>query len=225
MIQAGFYILTLIMIVLISLLVRKSQNPGKTILIYTSIVVIWIVYITLMSRSGILVDMGLPPKVPLLVVLPILVTIIVVITRKSFTSVLNNNSLHLPIYFQSFRIFVELLIFFAAQKNIFPKLATVEGLNFDIVTGLSAIAFGLFIQKNPKQLNLLLGWNIMGLLILALTIFSFVYSYYFGDFLKLNPAFEFVQLPYLFLPAVLMPCAVFLHLFSIGQILLKKKSV
>jgi hypothetical protein len=62
----------------------------------------------------------------------------------------------------------------------------------------------------------------VSLLVLALTVYSFVSTYYFTDYVTLTGKMEFVQFPYLLLASVLLPIAIFLHVFSMRQLLVLK---
>jgi len=57
------------------------------------------------------------------------------------------------------------------------------------------------------------------------TAYSFISTYYFTDFSATNKGGRsFVDFPYLFLAAVLLPAAVFLHVFSLRQVIGKLRT-
>ena len=131
---------------------------------------------------------------------------------------LHKTPLYYPIFLQSFRIGVELLIYFTFLEGVFPKRVTFEGLNFDIVVGLSAIGIGWAVYKGKIGRKGVLVWNIVSLCVLALTVFSFNWSYYFNRNELSEAAMKFIEFPYLLLAACLLPIAIFLHVFSIRQL-------
>ncbi|MCB9261425.1 MAG: hypothetical protein H6607_03545 [Flavobacteriales bacterium] len=222
MVSIGFYALTIIMVSSIGLLIYQSTKSKKALLIFVSLMAVWFTYVYLISKFGILNNLAMPPKVPVLVVLPIMAILIGVVFSNRFKPVLTNSSLYKPVFFQSFRILVELLIFGAYLKGVFPKQATFEGYNFDILVGISAVIIGFLLWKTKLRKKALLAWNISGFAILFITVFSFVYSFYFTDFIEDVNHFPFVEMPNILLASFLMPMAVFLHLFSIRQCMLQK---
>lgn len=186
--------------------------------VFLAAVLGWIGYIVVLSSRGVLNDFGLPPRVPLLIVIPAITAIVFVTGKSSFKNILVNTRLHLPVYLQSFRIFVELLIYGAFLEGVFPEQATMNGLNFDILVGISAPVIGLLIQYNKIRVKALIVWNIIALVILAVTVYSFISTYYFTDYLsRIGSNKSFVDFPYLLLPSVLLPVAIFLHVISIRQ--------
>lgn len=133
-------------------------------------------------------------------------------------SAFTNNPPYLPIALQSFRIFVELLIYATYLKGIFPQRATFEGLNFDILVGISALFVSAAAYKGIIKNRAMLIWNLVSLCILFVTVYSFISTYYFTDFASSGSAYQFVEMPYLLLASVLLPVAIFLYAFSIKQL-------
>ncbi len=219
MVQTGFYILTAIALSMLVLLFKNDAAPQKATRVYFLLCSIWGAYLLALNGLHVLDHFGLPPRVVLLIVLPAVIGIIYATGRKSFLVVLKQTPLHLPVFLQSFRILVELLIYGAFLEGVFPERATFKGLNYDILVGLSAIIVGLLVLQNKFSPEMLLGWNIVSLLILSVTVYSFISTYYFTDYLLIQVGGKsFVDFPYLLLASVLLPIAIFLHVFSIRQI-------
>ncbi len=225
MIQAGFYTLTGAVLLALIFVIKNHIAPRKSIAGYLTICAIWIVYLSLLSATGVLDNFGLPPRVVLLIVMPAVAGIILLSGRKSFRVILQQTSLHFPVYLQSFRIIVELLIYGAFLQGVFPERATFKGLNYDILVGISSLIMGILVQRRKVGAIGLLIWNAVSLLILSVTAYSFISTYYFTDFLGTNKGGRsFVDFPYLFLAAVLLPAAVFLHVFSLRQVIGKLRT-
>ena len=199
-------------------LLNFSERRRSLFLAYGILLTVWIFYLIAIALSGILADFGLPPRVPLLIVIPAIVGIIVITGRQSFAGVLKRTPRHWPVYLQSFRIVVELLIFGAFIEGIFPERATFKGLNFDILVGISAPVIAFLYQHRKLSDKGLLIWNVIAMVILSVTVYSFISTYYFSDYLQTTGNPDFVKLPYLLLAGVLLPVAVFLHVFSLRQL-------
>ena len=219
MVEVSYYLLSLYAIgMLVYLLKDPALRKG-----FVAFLGIWGVYILGLSQTGVLQEFGFPPRVPILIVLPMLAFIIFITSRQSFRETIQNTPLHIPIFMQSFRILVELSIYATFMKGIFPQRATFAGLNFDILVGISALVVGFLAYKkilNPQGIFI---WNLISLGVLGLTVFSFISSYYFLGFANTALGGQFVQFPYLLLASLLLPTAVFLHVVSIRQVLLQKR--
>ncbi len=219
-VQIGFYVLSALVFLMIFGLFKYADDPRRLTARYMIAGWVWLIYLVFLSRAGVLEDFGLPPRIPLLLAIPAVVAGILFTGTRSFKSVLERMPLHIPVFLTSFRILVELLIYGAYRNGVFPQRVTFEGLNFDIVVGVSALVVGVLLLNKKFSLKGLLLWNVASLLVLAFTVYSFVSSYYFGDYVDSAMKMEFVHFPYLLLASVLLPMAVFLHVISIRQVLL-----
>lgn len=218
MVEAAFYLLSLAAIAMLLALFGKYSH-GKIIRPFAGWIVGWLAYLSLLDYSDILKNFDLPPRIPLLVVIPAIILIVVIAKRKPMVVLLEAIPLHWAVFLQSFRIFVELLIYATFLEGIFPQRATFQGLNYDIVVGISALPMGLLVMKGIITNRGILVWNMVSLGILSLTVYSFISTYYFSDYPLTNDTMKFVELPYLLLASVLLPTAIFLHVFSIRQVL------
>lgn len=221
MVEIGFYSLSFLAVSMLLLLFKNYSFPQKAAWLYGGFA-LWLGYLMILDRAKILQDFGLPPRIPILVVIPIISLVIFFINRRSIRKALTT-PLYVPIALQSFRIIVELLIYATFLKGIFPEKATFDGLNFDILVGFSAIFISWGVVKGIITPRGILIWNIAGLLVLTLTVYSFISSFYVDGFISADSPFRFVQFPYLLLASVLLPIAVGLHAFSIKQVLIRKR--
>ncbi|MEQ9424959.1 MAG: hypothetical protein RJQ09_11105 [Cyclobacteriaceae bacterium] len=220
MVVFGFYGLSVIMVLAFWVVVQKSSaDEASKVWFYKKYILwftVWISYLLLISSLGFLNSFALPPRIPLMVVLPSIVAMILVLRSKHFQHVIGSIPAHVILYLQSFRILVELLIYGAFLNGVFPKAVTFEGTNFDILVGISALLIGFLSSKNSIKPTVALTWNIISIAILGVTVATFIYTYYFSG-VQLPFASEFASMPYLLLPGVLLPFAIFLHAISIKQ--------
>jgi hypothetical protein len=223
MVQIAFYVLTIAAIAMLFLIFKNSIPHPKVAKSYTLVCLIWLIYVVILNRLGILQNFDLPPRVPLFLVIPAVTAIIVITGRKSFATILQVTPLHIPVLLQSFRIFVEILIYEAFLEGVFPERATFKGINFDILVGISSVVIGIMVFKKRVGSKVLLTWNVISLMVLTVTVYSFISTYYFTDYLtNLQQGVKsFVDFPYLLLASVLLPIAVFLHVFSIRQAIIQ----
>lgn len=221
MVAIGFCLLSVVMFCSMFYVLGQSVDRKRLIRNYVLYFAIWLGYIFVLSNTGLLDVFSLPPRVPLFIIVPSIIICIVVTGRPAFKEIMAKLPVTFAVYIQSFRILVELLIYGAFVKGIFPQAVTFEGTNFDILVGLSALVVGFLVQRHLIDKKGLLVWNIVSLCILTLTGYSFISSYYFYDMVNLEQALRFVRFPYLLLPSVLLPFAMFYHTLSIRQLMLK----
>ena len=99
---------------------------------------------------------------------------------------------------------------------------TFEGRNFDILSGISApIIYYFAFAKGNTNKALLVTWNIACILLLvnivAIAILSTPYPFQKFGFDQPNVAIFY--LPYIWLPAVVVPIVLFAHVASLRQLL------
>lgn len=136
------------------------------------------------------------------------------------------------ILLQSFRIFVEIVLYYLAMTPHLPQLLTFEGRNFDILIGLSAPVVGHFVHhaKTPTAKSLMRKvtyiWNILGLILITNVVVNGILSAptpfqrIFAD--PSNTAFG--HFPFIWLPAFLVPMAYLLHFLSLKKLSLDRKN-
>ena len=230
MLQAGHYILLVVILVIMGAGFHRAGqklNSKKTLYWYASFMSFWVLYVIEMSSSDFLADFSLPPKVVVFVILPAFVFITLFFTLKRFSTTIAAFPITLTVYYQAFRVVVELLILGLYKEGVGPELVTFEGRNFDILAGLTApvIAY-LAYHKKLISHQVVIAWNIFGLLLLANIVFIFqslIIKPEFWGFVEVPVSLDFTRLPYIFIAAVFMPSAVFMHVFSIRKSLMAIK--
>jgi hypothetical protein len=183
---------------------------------------LWQVFICSTASTGIFKSYDFPPLFALTFIIPsFLFTGIFLFNNRNKQWITSIPESWL-IYFQSFRVFVEILFVLALAKGIFNHHVTIEGYNYDMIFAFTSpiIAF-LVYHKKVLFRSFLLIWNYLGLGVLASVIFLFLASMYqptiFGSDLPLLPL-ESMTYPYILIAGFLMPTAVFLHVLSIIQL-------
>lgn len=229
MLQSGHYLLLIIILIIIGWGFNKAalnagysdEKRARFNRGYVLVMTAWIIYSSALAATGFLQDFSLPPRLPLFIVLPAFGIIALFFTRKKFIPVIAAFPIALTVYYQSFRIVVELLIWGLYQKGIGPELVTFEGRNFDILAGLSAPIVG-YLAYNRKVIShkVVIAWNICCLLLLANIVFIFISLIVLPSFwgYEVTPvSAEFPTVPYIFIASAFMPTAVFMHVFSIKK--------
>lgn len=200
----------------------SKERRGRFLGGYAGLMLLFIVSTGALALTDFYKSFSLPPRLVLLGALPAFAIIIYYYAAPRFKDITAAFPLLFTIYFQSFRIIVELLIHGAYQKGLGPVIVTYEGRNFDIIAGLSAPLVGWMYSRGLLSKKLVLTWNILCLMLLANIVFIFIS-------LMVNPQFweyetppvsmDFLTVPYVYIAAVYMPVAVFIHVMSIKKLL------
>lgn len=230
MLEAGYIVLTLVMGIAVligyhKILNKIEENPAEGrkkmrngILIFGA----WMIYLLIMGKSSFLQNYELPPRFPIFLILPAFLFIAFFLYRNRNSKMFSSIPRSWLVYIQSFRILVEMLFVGTVAKGILHPEVTIEGYNYDMVFGASALVVG-FLVFNLKMFSekLALYWNYLGLAVLISIIYLFTTTVFvpslWGSETSLA-SYEFASYPYVLVPGFLMPLAVFLHLFSIIQL-------
>lgn len=186
--------------------------------------ILWLCLQAYLSYKGIYISSpsAIPPKIMLLGILPMLVTIAVLFATKSGRAFIDSLSMLYLTYLSAVRILVELVLLGLFYNKAVPEIMTFEGLNFDILAGLTAplvAYFGLAKQKLSRRI--VLGWNIICLALLFNIVVIALLSAP-SPFQKLafeQPNMAILYFPFSWLPTLIVPLVLFAHLVSIRQLL------
>ena len=201
-----------------------SKQPKRDQLILFSGLVLWQVYVYTVCWTGFMKSYEFPPRFALLLILPLFLFTAIFLFKNRNKKWIRVIPEHWIIYFQAFRIIVEILFVFSVAKEILNVHVTIEGYNFDMIFGFSAPLIAFFAYTSSKKLVTKKGvliWNYVGLLVLSSVIFVFITCVYapwiYGSQLPLLPLVS-MEYPYVLIAGFLMPVAVFLHGLSIVQL-------
>jgi hypothetical protein len=226
MLFIGFSLLLIAVLLFLFAGISKADLPAtqrkKYVRRLAAGAMIWLIYAATMATTGFFQELSPPPRIALFLILPAFAFIAYFFFSKNFEDLIQGVPPAWPVYLQSFRVAVEVLILGIFLEGLIPFEPTFEGYNFDILAGLSAPFVAYFgLQQKKLPVWALKLWNYLGLLLL-LNVVSIFLS------LLLKPTLwgyastpirpEFGMMPYLLIPAVLMPLAVFLHFFSLAQL-------
>jgi hypothetical protein len=115
--------------------------------------------------------------------------------------------------YQGFRVFVELLMHRAYSEGLMPVQMSYSGRNFDIVTGITALALGAWLATGHSSRKLLVTWNTLGVVLLVniLAVAFLSAPTPLRRFMN-EPANDWItHAPWVWLPTVMVFAAVFGH--------------
>ena len=183
-------------------------------------------FLWLVSIAG-LAKMGLfeftPGKIPLEPLLPVslLITLVLLSTTSSFRKTLDATPLWQPVALQTFRIGVEAAFWLLFRTGLAPMQVTFEGRNLDILVGLTAPIIAIMIARRMLEPRGVIAWNALGIALLLNAIFTVATSAPGPQHLNWpgKPFTAFGRWPVIWIPSLLAPIGMFLHVVSIRQCL------
>ena len=188
------------------------------------ILIAWVAYTGALGYSGALASAGSAPRIALILV-PTLVGVLSLALGDAGRTLALSVPLGLLIGAQTFRIIVELFIHQLWAVGLMPRMLTYEGANFDILVGLSAPVVAWLVARGWLSTRLALAWNALGLVLLANIVARAILT---------TPALQVLStevpnravgtFPFTFLPGVMVPLALILHVLAIRALLARLRA-
>ena len=190
--------------VILALFARADRRMGTGISV-------WLAFTATLGASGVLSNFDARPPRLMLVVLPALVGAVVLGRRMRVPSAA------WPIAIQTMRVPIELALFSLWKAGDIPVQMTFEGRNFDILVGLTAPFLAWAVARGKASRAVVVAWNVLGLGLLANIVIIAVTSV--PGPLHLDwpgpPNTIVATFPSVWLPAFLVPVALFGHVASL----------
>jgi len=192
--------------------------------IFLGIALIWISFQSLFACSGFYLNTtSFPPRFPFLAVPPVLLIVVLFLTRRG-RQFLDQLDLPTLTLFHIIRVPVELVLYGLFIAHYVPQLMTFEGRNFDILSGLTAplVYYFGFVQKKART-SLLLIWNFICLALLLNIVANAVLSAPtpLQQFAFDQPNVGVLYFPFVLLPSFVVPSVLLAHLTAIRSLLRK----
>jgi hypothetical protein len=173
----------------------------------------WLGLTGALAASGLIARLAFPPPLLLLLLGAAALTLGAALSPLG-TLLARGLPLSVLVGYQAFRIPVELLLHRGYVEGFVPPQMTYVGLNFDVLTGISALAVAWAVHAGRLGRRGVTLWNALGLLLLANIVTVAVLSAPSPLRVFRNaPANSWVaHAPWVWLPAVLVQAALFGHL-------------
>lgn len=204
-------------------LVRTGWAPERQMAVFFRVlaaVIAWAAVLTGLAFTGFFASYtAMPPRMPLAIIVPLAVMVVLVLSRGG-TGLLEVMPPQWPVYAQTFRIGVELMILVAVLERMMPVQLSFEGRNFDVLTGLFAIPVGYYVfvaRRWPKWVAVVYHLVGMGLLVNVLVLSFLSMPTPMRVFFNEPANTVITHFPFIFLPGMLVPLAFSLHILSLRQ--------
>lgn len=198
------------------------QKKTKIIVVTFALIIGWLVFSSVMAFNGSLVDFNSTPPKIFTIVFPACLMVIYLCISTRINRLLTVIPANWLVYIQAYRVLVELVLWLLLLNNIIPVQMSFEGLNYDILIGLSALLVGYYaltVKKWPRAVAVL--WNFAGLLLVTnIFIVSFLSAPSpFRQFFNEPSNTMIAYFPFVWFPAIIVPFAYLIHILSIKQII------
>jgi hypothetical protein len=200
---------------------KKNLTPAITLtLLFT-----WIFLVSIQTFNGFFLDFSTPPRLMIYVGIPAITIVILFILPKT-RSFLNEMPMTTLTYLHIIRVPVEMVLWWLAISETISMELTFEGVNLDIISGISAPFAAVFMigAKNKNKIGAII-WNVLAIGLLANVVYRAIsYTPYFyeqlpGGEVANTAVFYF---PYILLPTFVVPVVLFSHLVCLNQLIFKK---
>jgi D-alanyl-D-alanine-carboxypeptidase/D-alanyl-D-alanine-endopeptidase len=219
-ISTGFHVLPIVVAGMLVLGVFVSyRTTGATLAGSASAaattligVAVWMAGFYLLATLGLLRFDTRPPT--MMLVVPVL---LVAAIGLGLSPLGRRLALGLPLWVlvgaQSFRLPLELLMHEAYEVGLMPKQMSYSGLNFDILTGASAVVVAALVFAGRAGVRLVRAWNLLGILLLVnIVTIALLSTPTPLRVFRTPPANTWITAaPYVWLPTVLVAFAILGH--------------
>jgi hypothetical protein len=173
----------------------------------------WLVMTGLAASAGVLRFSERPPGLMLL--LPVMLGGVVLLSRSSVGARLAAGlPLALLVGWQGFRLPLELMMHRAYAEGLMPVQMSYEGLNLDILTGISALVMAGVIAAGRASPRAVWSWNALGMVLLVNVVVIAILSTPIPLRVFHNPPANtwIAEFPFVWLPTVMVATALLGHL-------------
>jgi hypothetical protein len=225
-VPAVFFVTTLTTIWFLMAAAKPAGTGSLPYKILLFLLPLWLLLTGFLASTDFYRQDSLPPRVVAFGVLPSVLLILVyfIFFRHSFIDKLSLEKLTL---LSVVRFPVELVLHWLYQAGQVPRIMTFEGWNFDILSGISALVIYLVaFRKDRVNRSLLIIWNIAALCLL-INIVSIAVLSFRGPMQRLafdQPNVGVTYLPFIWLPALVVPIVLFAHVASLRQLLFQTRT-
>lgn len=218
-----FIMSTLITVGIFQYATQRGAFSSSATKILSVLLPFWLIFQATIAVTGFYkVTDSVPPRMIVFGIAPALLTIVALfIFSKDFILRLSLQTLTI---IHIIRIPVEVVLHWLFQNGQIPQLMTYEGVNFDILSGITApFIYWLAFRGGKINTPVLLIWNLLALGLLLNIVIRALLSFPspLQQFAFEQPNRAIMYFPFIWLPTVVVPIVLFSHLTSIWRLFKK----
>jgi hypothetical protein len=180
----------------------------------------WISYGGLLGYAGVIANTSALPPGMIYLVVPIIMMVVFMASSRIGETVALSFPLWLLMGFESFRLVVEIFLHQLWLNGQLPKMLTYQGSNFDILIGISAPIVAWLLVSRRISPQMALAWNAIGIVMLANVAVRAALTTS-GPLHLIStevPNVAIGTFPFTYIPGLMVPLAIVLHVMSIRVI-------
>ena len=208
-------------------LAQKSKSNNNAIVASTFIMV-WLFLIALLALYDFFLDFDAMPPRLFYVLPPPIMAIVILLSIKRSRAFLMRIPITTLTYLHIVRVPVEIVLWWLAGSQLVPYLLTFEGINYDILSGVSAPFVAIFMVglRSKSRIGAIL-WNFitLGLLVNIVAHAILAAPTPFQIFAMDQPNFAVFHFPFIWLPGFVVPAVLFAHLVSLMKLFSKNREL
>lgn len=226
----GIPFIALAVVAAIALAIHRYSRPERRrlyTLVFASVMGAWLAISGALAALGVFADTDAFPPRPLLLMVPMIGLAVALASSRVGKELAERAPIVFLVGYQAFRLPLELVMHQAAREGTMPVQMTFTGLNFDILTGTTAIVVAILVATKRAPRWLVIAWNALGSVLLvaigAVAVASLPAFRAFGS----DPASVNVwvlHFPFVWLPAALVAAALFGHIVLWRRLAMRTES-
>jgi hypothetical protein len=204
----------------------NSSNPRTKKWTHTWMLgfLFWLIFLSVLAVNGYFMDRKSSPPhvaVPVIIFMSVIAFSFLI---PRFRKALDSLSLESLTWLHIVRVPVEICLYWLFLEKQVPESMTFSGINFDIITGISApvLAWAYFRREIIRN-RVLLIWNILGIILLLIIVVRAVGAVpspnQLWDFEQ--PNYAVLHFPFIWLPGFIVPLVLWSHLISVRRLTMK----
>lgn len=200
----------------------QASTKGTTTLFFTTLVSVWIFTVSLLTFQSFFTEMDSRPPRLMLFTFPALAIPLFSLLFKRSRQIIDRMPITTLTYVHIIRVPVEIVLWWLFMQGVVAEAMTFEGMNYDILSGISAPFAGLFFvgMKSKSRLAAII-WNVatLGLLINIIIRATLTTPYFFDPPAGVNANVAVFYFPYVLLPTFIVPAVFFCHVASLYRLI------
>jgi hypothetical protein len=198
--------------IVLALFVVAHRAAGRGIGVAATLAIAWAAAFGALALSGVLARTSVRPPPMLGAFVVAIVGGVAWAASRDGGAIARAVPLWTLVAAQSFRLPLELAMHRAAVARVMPVALSFGGLNFDIVTGATALLLAPLVATGRAPRALVIAWNVVGLGFLAVILFVAIATMPGNPLAGDVPNTWVGYVPFVWLPTVLVPAALAGHI-------------
>lgn len=200
---------------------EAASDKGNLPVTVTTFISAWLFILSLLALQSFFLDFeSRPPRLILITSLPF-TAILLLFLFKSSRSFIERMPITTLTYIHIIRVPVEIVLWWLYVNGAVAESMTFEGVNYDILSGISAPFAGVFLvgMKSQSKIAAII-WNLLalGLLINIVCRAILATPYFYDPLVYEQPNIAVFYFPYIMLPAIIVPAVFFCHIASLYKL-------